>query len=142
MRQVSPSAPQAIISLLKVTQPSGGIHQGAPGEDAFGAGSTKAATCDTGNSCSGAARLVSVAFSALLIQFHLNALELNEKIACGGRPVGFATASVSLEATPPRPPCTLSPALWQVLDCWQPIWRAVLKCLCCCCCWCCHGACG
>lgn len=36
-------------------------------------------------------------FSALLIQFHLNAPELNEKIACGGRPVGFATASVSSE---------------------------------------------
>lgn len=46
-------------------------------------------------------RLVSVAFSALLIQFHLNAPELNEKIACGGRPVGFATASLSTaELTP------------------------------------------
>lgn len=70
-------------------------------------------------------RLVSVAFSALLIQFHLNAPELNEKIACGGRPVGFATASLSTTALTP----TLK--LRQVLDCWQPIWRPVLKCLCC-----------
>lgn len=132
MRQVSPSPRRQLFRFQSHTavwgNPSGSrssSHAKMSSGLATAAGNGSRQLLATPATVAQVLRLVSVAFSALLIQFHLNAPELNEKIACGGRPVGFATASLSTAALTP----TLK--LRQVLDCWQPIWRPVLKCLCC-----------